>query len=471
MIKSRLIEILRTCSKKELKTLNKWLRSPAHNQREDVVLLYEYLLKDDHLRKDAYLGKTVAFPHVYPNEDYDDAKFRQTIFFFMKALEDFLIYQEIRESDVQSKMTLSRVYRKRRLNRHFEKNMKQIESLQQKQVYRNRDYHRNEFYRLQEEYDFVVSQEKRTIDMNLQEVSDTLDISYLADKLRHSCHMLAHQTVYKVDYNLSLMTELFNHIESNPKILEIPAIAIYYYSYMTVTDKANESHFHNLKSQIFENGHLFPQRELMALYIIALNYCIGQKNMGVLHFIRESFELYQQGIETGILIQRGQISRFTFINAVINGTFVKEFTWVEDFIHNYKGYLDDKSREDVVQFSLSKLYYEKSDYDKALRICSQMDYKDILMSLVSKTMVLKIYYEQRELDVLESYLESFRSYLSRKKATAYHKSNFKNIIRLTKKLVRINPYDPKGKSKIIKEIETTNPLTERAWLMEQAERL
>ena len=470
MIKSRLIEILRTCSKQELRILNKWLRSPAHNQREDVVLLYEYLIKDNHLRKDDLLSKSVVYPFIYSNEDYDDAKFRQTIFFFMKALEDFLIYQEVQQNEVQAKMTLSRVYRKRRLNRHFEKNMKQVDSLQKKQVQRNRDYHRNEFYRLQEEYDFVVSQE-RTVDMNLQEVSDTLDIAYFADKLRHSCHMLAHQAVYKVDYTLNLMGEIFNHIENNPKILEIPAIAIYYYGYMTVTEKENETHFQNLKAQIFKNGHLFPQRELMALYIIALNYCIGRANMGILHFVRESFDLYREGIETEILIQRGQISRFTFTNAVTNGTYVKEFVWVENFIHNYKGYLDKKSREDVVQFCLSKLYYEKSDYDKALGICSQMDYNDILMNLVSKTMMLKIFYEQNEFDALESYLESFRSYLSRKKATAYHKSNYKNIIRLTKKLLKTNPYDPKNKLKLKKEIETIKPLTERSWLLKQVNQM
>ncbi len=466
MKKGRLVEILRTCIKKELKSLSKWLRSPAHNQREDVVKLFTFLIEEDRLWKDDSLAKSVAFPSIYPNEVYDDAKMRQTIFFFMKALEDFLIYQEVQQNEVQAQMTLSKVYRKRRLNKQFEKNMRLVQNLQNKQVQRNRDYHRNEFYRLQEEYDFVVSQE-RTVDMNLQEVSDTLDIAYLADKLRHSCHMLAHQAVYKVNYNLNLMQEIFAHIESNPKILDIPAIAIYYYGYMTVTDKENETHFHNLKMQIFENGHLFPQRELMALYIIALNYCIGRANVGVEHFVRELFDLYRQGIETEILIQQNQISRFTFTNIVTNGTYVKEFTWVENFIHNYKGYLSKKSREDVVQFCLSKLYYEKSDYDKAMRICSQMDYGDILMNLVSKTMMLKIYYEQNEMDALESYLESFRSYLSRKKATAYHKSNFKNIIRLTKKLLKVTPYDPKGRNKLKKEIESTKPLTERSWLMRQ----
>ena len=94
MIKSRLIEILRTCSKKELRELKKWVQSPAHNQREDVVRLYEYLLEDEHLWKDEFIAKSVAYRRIYPKEAFDDAKMRQTLFFFMKTLEEFLIYQD-----------------------------------------------------------------------------------------------------------------------------------------------------------------------------------------------------------------------------------------------------------------------------------------------------------------------------------------------------------------------------------------
>lgn len=470
MIKGRLVEILRTCSKQELRLLNKWVRSPSHNQREDVILLYDYLIKDNNLWKDEHLPKSVAYPFIYPQEDYDDAKIRQTIFFFMKALEDFLIYQEVRENEVQAKMTLSRVYRKRRLDKHFEKNMRSLKNIQEKQNHQNWDHHRNKFYSLLEEYEFIV-EHKRTVALNLQEVSDTLDIAYLANKLRHACRMLSHQTVFKVQYVIGLMKEVLNYIENNQKLLDTPAIAIYYYSYKATIEKENETHFHNLKTQIIENGHLFPKKELGDTYILALNYCIRRMNLGHSNFIRESFDLYKEGLETEILIQDGQISRFTFTNVVSNGTKLKEFTYVEDFIHNYKGYLDKKSREDVVQFCLSKLYYERADYNKAMRICSQMDYGDMLMNFVSKTMVLKIYYEQSELEALESYLESFRSYLSRKKATAYHKSNFKNIIRLTKKLLKTNPYAPKNKLKLKKEIEATSPLTERTWLLKQIEQL
>ena len=47
MEKSLLILILRSCTKKEFRELRKWLDSPMHNQRQDVVNLFNYLLEDN----------------------------------------------------------------------------------------------------------------------------------------------------------------------------------------------------------------------------------------------------------------------------------------------------------------------------------------------------------------------------------------------------------------------------------------
>ena len=45
MQKSTLVEIIGSLSRKEIRDLNKWLQSPAHNQRQDVIRLFEYICK------------------------------------------------------------------------------------------------------------------------------------------------------------------------------------------------------------------------------------------------------------------------------------------------------------------------------------------------------------------------------------------------------------------------------------------
>jgi hypothetical protein len=82
-------------------------------------------------------------------------------------------------------------------------------------------------------------------------------------------------------------------------------------------------------------------------------------------------------------------------------------------------------------------------------------------------MLLKMYYEEEEFDVLESLLESMRNYVQRKKVIGYHKSNYRNIIRYTRRLLRVNPYDREAKQKLGHEISEAQPLTEREWLLRQ----
>jgi hypothetical protein len=470
MKKSRLIEILRTCTKKELRDLKKWVQSPAHNLREDVIWLYDYLLEDDHLWKDEFVAKAIAYARVYPNEPYDDAKMRQVMHFLIKTMEDFLIYQEVSQDEVESRMVLSKVLRKKRIDKLFEKNLKYIKEVQERQPYRNDQFFRNQYLRLQEEYVFLSTQ-TRTGPMNLQEVSNAHDVNYIIDKLRHSCYMLSHQKVYKADYDYGLIQQVIDYVDNNVHLLDTPAIAVYYYGYKTTTERDNEENFLSLKNEIFNNGHFFPHEELLTLYLMAINYCIGQTNAGLNQYRRESFELYKEGFEKKVLIQDGQISRFAFQNAITLGLYVKEYEWVENYIHQFKTYLDEKYRNDFVLSGLAKLHYERKEYDAAMKICSQTDFEDILMNLTSRTIMMKIYFEQNETDALDSYLESFRNYVVRKKVLGYHKSNYKNIISLTKKLFKVNPYNKKDKDKLRKEIEVLNPLTEREWLLEQLHQL
>ena len=66
MKNSQLVEIARTLSKKEVREIKKWLASPAHNHRDDVVQLFDYLLQGQHLEVDKFLEKTRVFKKIFP---------------------------------------------------------------------------------------------------------------------------------------------------------------------------------------------------------------------------------------------------------------------------------------------------------------------------------------------------------------------------------------------------------------------
>lgn len=465
MENSQLIFILRTFDKKEIREIRKWIQSPAHNQREDVSDLYDYLTDGDRLFSDGQLKKEKVFKKIFPKTTFDDAKLRQTIFFLLKTVEDYLVYQEMKSDEVGERLALARVYRKRNLDKPFRRNIRIAAESQENFPYRNNLYLNND-YRLQLEEFHFREKLQRTAEMHLQEVSDSLEMNFLAEKLRLSSVMRSHQKVFKVQYQTGLLDKVLSYVEEQ-NLLHIPAISVYYYIYKSSLEPENETYFQQLKNEIQQNGALFPDTELRDIVLHALNYCIGKINAGVDSYLNESFDLYKNGFETKVLIENGTLTMFTFLNVIRIALKLDQFEWTKNFIEHYQQFLDPKLRNHIVDYSLAKWHFEQSAYDQAMELLIFADFEDILLNLSAKSMLLKIYYEKDEQDALESLLESMRTYIQRKQLMGYHKSNYLNLIKLTKKLVHINPFDKTQNEKLRKEIEETSPLTEKEWLIAQ----
>ncbi len=470
MEKSHLVHILRVLDKKEVKELRKWVNSPAHNLRQDVIDLFEYLVSGQHLHSEKHLEKERAFQAIFPCKTYNDAEMRQAMHFLLKAVENFLVYNELLKDEVRTQTMLAKVYRKRQLPKLFQKTIETGRELQEEQPYRNHQYFENEYFLQFEQYTYLSGLGRNT-PLNLQEVSDANDVAYLANKLQLSCIMLSHQAVFKTTYRLQILNELLTYLESNQHLLEIPAIAIYYHQFKAMKTPNDESHYRCLKKEIFENGHFFPNEEMRVIYLLTINYCIGRINAGATLFVRESFDLYKEGLEKSIFLENGVLSRFTFNNAVTAGLNLKEFTWVEKFIENYSSHLDEKHQESFIHFNQARLFFEQRAYEKAMKLFAQSDYDDLLMTLNARTMLLKMYYELDEFNALDSLLGSMKTYLQRKKVMGYHKDNYKNIIQYTNKLLKLTNYDKEKIQKLKQEIETANPLTERKWLLAQLDKM
>jgi hypothetical protein len=470
MHNSHLVAILRTFRKKEVRDFRKWLNSPYHNQREDVIQLFEYLVTSEHLNKEKFLHKERVYPKLFPKEPFDDAKIRQSMHFLLKATEEFLIYHELRNDEIRSRMALSSVYRKRKLERAFQKTIKSVESLQTKAPHRDEHFLRNEYLIQLEKYNFT-ERKKRTMDNNLQEMSDALDITFLADKLRQTCLMYAHQAVYKARYKIGLLEETITYIE-NHNLLEYPAIAIYYYGYKMRVDKEdNQAHFLNLRKTMEEYSSLFTHSELRDIYLMAINYCINEINRGIAEMRIELFNLYRNGMENMVFIENGELSRFTFRNIINLSTTLNELEWANHFTNQYQQYLAPQFREEFVRFATAKLHFANGEYKAAMRIIATMDFDDILTNLYSKGMLIIMYYEEEEIDALESLLDSMRVYMRRKEVIGTHQLIYTNLITYTRKLIRVNPFDKKQVEKLKTEINEVKALPEKQWFLKQVDKL
>ena len=467
MKKSKLITVFNSLTKRDVREFSKFVRSPFFNQQEELITFWEYLVEcKQHLK--LIPTKEQVFEQLYPKQKYKDTKVRLVMSDLFKLIEHYLIYEDFFKEEVKGQIRLASVYRERNLRKLFDQTVRNVEEEQAAQFTRNAEYY-NESYLLQlEKYQFA-SISKRTEELNLQEISDTVDVAYLALKLRHTCFLLSHQRVYNTEYRFGLLADVIAYIEEQ-NYLEVPAIAVYYYCYHSLTRAEEVVYFHKFKQQIVEYSGLFPKGEMRDLYLLAINFCIKKINEGNEDYAKEVLDLYKEGLKQEIFLINGILSRFTYRNIVAIGLKMGNYEWVESFSHTYKFSLEKKYQESVYSYALGHLEYERKNFQEALTLLKRAEHSDLLINLVAKTLLLKIYYELDELDILESHLDSMKTFLRRKKVIGYHQANYLNIINFTKKLISVNPYD-KAEKKILQQKIEAEALIEKEWLLAQLDLL
>ena len=464
MNQNKLNSLVNTLNKTEIRQIRKLLKSPFFTRREDLPRLFASLSAKRWVNKPLPTSEQL-FKKAFPGIPYDDVKLRGSMSDLLVLIEEYLLIAHHRQAAIDNRLLLADIYRRRGLAKHFGSCMKKAEMLLDESQERNIDHYSRRVEH-QVQYMQFQTQTQRTGKLNLQEISDTMDAHYLMKKLRHACTQLTHQAVSTTKYDLGLLPKVLEEIEKGD-YLNYPALATYYYCYRFLTEEYNLDRFLQFRQQLQENQTFFPEEELKDLFLLAINFCIRQINAGQLPFYRQAWELYQEGLKTNYLLENDRLSYFTFNNIVATSIQLEEYDWLESFIENYQGRLEASYRQNVVNFNRARLAYANGDYKKSMLLLQNSEYKDLINNLISKTLLLKIYFELQEFDLLESHLDSLNNFIRRRDVSDYHRKNYLNIIRFVRKLVALEPYN-KGKSlQLRNEIETTEILSEKEWLLEQ----
>jgi len=466
MINSQLIEVFRVLTTKERKLLTKYVRSPLFNTRADVIKLCDYLCNQHPFDRLDMLKKSYVFGKVFPDQPYDEKQIRYTMSFLFKGIKSFLTYQEFLQEPVNEELYLARFFKNRGLERSFNLEVKQFSKQLNQQPYRTSDYHYKKYQLHYEKFDFSINQKRETTE-SIGILSDEITTFFIATKLKLGCSTIILKGVSQMEYQQQLIDEVLAHVEAND-YSEVPAIEIYYNAYKTFTDASPEPYYRKLRESMNKFHYFFPKQELINIYLIATNFCIKQFNRGKSEFFSELFDLYKKGLQLDIYyIENGIIPRFMYKNIVTAGLIEKDFEWVETFIYAYKEKLEEKYRESTFVYNLANMYYYKLEYDKAMELLREMVFDDVLNDLAARCILLKIYYELNEHEALTSFLDAFKNFIYRHKEISYHKNNYLNLIKYTRRLLNLNNFDKEATKKLAKEIGKTASLAEKKWLLAQ----
>ncbi len=406
-----------------------------------------------------------TYEQLYPGEAFEKNRWHKTCSILQKLLETYLIQQSFDKEHSLQKIWLSKAFRERQLADAGRKAIKIAQKEQLKQPHRGADYFELSYKISLEEF-YFASKEKRLGDHHLQQLSDTLDVTYVIRKLRYACLTIAHSTLNPQDYEIGLLPSLLSDLETS-KLLDETAVSLYYNCYRMLSTSDGTTYFNLLTDLLLQHDDILPTEEMRDLFLMTINYCIRQLNTSKKGFAEPGLKLFKHGLLKGLLLRSGKLSRYTYYNCFIMALSANEYDWAEQFLDEYQKVLERTHRQEMYDFCRMRLYYEQKRYDEALKLLNFINYPDLLFQLSARVIQLKIYYETDELDLLQSQIDALRTFLQRKKMMGYHRGNFQNIIRYMQKLVNRNPFDQKETEKIRKEVEEEEVLTERGWFVKQ----
>ncbi len=464
---NKVFQVLLCLDEATRKRLFKYLRSPYFVQSKPLLALCELLSKEIDNGHRGF-DRQKIWAKVFPGTDYDDVNFRKCCSDLLKHAKSFMAFELLAENPRrQSEGTLEFVV-EHKVEPLYKSCLQEAKDAANEAPYRSLNHFKSS-YAIERHYftmmDFGVKVDTRA---NLEEISNSLDLFYWIEKLKICSSALSQQRTGNQRYDIKFGDDIVIHLR-HFNLEEIPELAIYYYSFLTLKEEENVAHYYKLRKLLDQYGKLIPQKDAVELIDSALHYCTGKMNKGSLEFHQEFFDLFEDALKKEVFFVKGELAVWRFNNMIAAALRLGKIEWAEKFARTYHKYLPQDTRENTYTFNLARIYRFQGKYDMVLELLQNVDYEDIGYNLISKMMLLITYYELQEFDTLLSFTESFKTFLIRhKNIPPARRQGYLNLIKYTRKLMRLNQHDKAAVAKLRNEVSQGKAnIINHEWLLEK----
>ncbi|MDX2134121.1 MAG: hypothetical protein SFV52_05025 [Saprospiraceae bacterium] len=461
----KVIQLLRACRAEELPGLRRFAASPYVNRQPAVAPLLELLLAHWPLFEAPLPGKAEVYETLFPGEPFDDKSWRYLLSSACALIEDFWVDVRLRGQLRERLNHRLSALASHGVDKAYRHALRQAEEAMQEAPFRDAFFFLDTYRLYDQQHRFFAQKRLRQHDETLQQASEYLDRFYFLEKLRYACAMLERQHILQGAFQAGIGTAWLQHLEEQDFFGE-PLIRLYHLALQMQQDEEDENRYRALRSALLHPTHPYPPDDRQAVYQLAINYCARKIRQGTDRYTEEALSLYAAGIRSGVLLDKGRLSPWTFTNVVKLALRLRRFDWLREFMDQNSHLLPDEHREHVLHFNLAELYFYTNRLREAQMELLKVEMTDLNYYLGARVLLAKIYAETGEEEALLSLLAAFTVFLKRNKEISGElKQTYLNFCRLLWQLVRAIPGKTHG---MIESIQHTQPLTDRAWLLEQA---
>lgn len=484
MEKSRVIDILKTFSKEEIKSFKDFVNSPFFNRNKSVIRLFDIVRKSSPGFNSAVIRKENIYKKIFPGKTYNDIVMRILISDLLKLAEEFLAYSRYIKTPIIEKKLLLEELKERNLDRLHNKHIKLAEEILERSGITNHFYFL-ELYNLENHsIDFMISRDKQSLTAsNVLKQGEYILFFSLIGILNIAHELLTQEDVLNISFEVNLVNEYlksFNLDEfmgylrkSNHEYYSVAAI--YYYMYKAYKDCENDEYYFRLRNLVEDNLHRFDREEKFNLLIILESICVNKLGAGKSEFYKHLMYIYEFMIKEDLLshTEKEYIQTNLFRNIFYTAVVLKQYQWAEKFIEKYSPRINPEQKDNLFCYSRAMLLFEKKLYGESLENISKVNQKFFPFKFDAKVLTLKIYFELEDFEPALSLIDSFAHFLSNNKSVhANDKERFGNFLKYLKLLIKQKTgFTEIHGELLVKEISLKTNVISKNWLIEKAGRI
>ena len=220
MNNSKVIQLFSAIKKDELTSLTKFVHSPYFNRHKDVITLYNYLKKQYPEFKTHKLDYEYVCQHLFNHGNIQ--KLRYVMTDLSKLLERYLSINAFEQDQKQQQFYQLKSISERGIKKQFELSSNKVFTEYQNSTLKDSSYY-SSLYKLNElSFQHTLTHQNRSIDSELQNMVDNLDISYLSEKLKYSCEIINRMNILNVAYNIDFLDYILDYLNQHD-FSEIPS--------------------------------------------------------------------------------------------------------------------------------------------------------------------------------------------------------------------------------------------------------
>ncbi|MEO8666133.1 MAG: hypothetical protein ABI462_11625 [Ignavibacteria bacterium] len=378
MINSRVINILKTFSENEVKEFERFLKSPFHNTKTNVIHLF-LIMKDfrpDY--SDPQLNKKFLTEQLSGNKIVKDSYLRNLLSVLNSLAEDFLGYKHLSKSGRFEKHIIEEL-NLREVTNAFEERLKLFEvSLDSKKSdYQN--FYSDKVFVNEMKGQFYAN--KILFESYRKDELKNKLFSFLISMLETTFYFVVEEQRLNIKNEPGFLKHALEYFKNNTKeIEESPLVKIYYYAFLCFYEKDDEANFKKFKtsfSNFKDQLSVFDKKNIFSLISAYYEKKIRE---GKFSYETDFLLMLTEMVEGNLFTYKNTpyIDLFTIRNIVLLSCRLNETKVLEKFISENKSKINPGNKDTILNYTYSFISFMKKDHKKVLSYISKISFNDFL---------------------------------------------------------------------------------------------